>query len=48
MEFFDETSNDTYDSIGVIRYFKCSGCDKIADYSDDNGKCWDCSPDSDD
>ena len=46
MEFFDEESNDTYDSIGVIRHFKCSDCDKITDYSDDNKKCWDCSPDS--
>lgn len=26
MEFFDESSNDTYDSIGVIRHFKCSDC----------------------
>ena len=48
MEFFDESSTDTYDSIGVIRHFKCSDCDKITDYSDDNKKCWDCSPDSDD
>ena len=47
MEFFDESSNDTYDSIAVIRHFKCSDCDKISDYSDDNKKCWDCSPDSD-
>jgi hypothetical protein len=48
MEFFDESSNDIYDSIGVIRHFKCSDCDKITDYSDDNKKCWDCSSDSDD
>ena len=31
MEFFDESSNDTYDSIGVIRYFKCSSCNKLHD-----------------
>ena len=48
MEFFDESSNDTYDSIGVIRHFKCSECDKITDYSGDNGECWNCCPDSDD
>jgi len=54
MEFFDESSTDTYDSIGIIRYFKCSSCNKIHDYCDycskndygnnhDNkGKCWDC------
>jgi hypothetical protein len=48
MEFFDESSNDTYDSIGIIRHFKCFDCDKITDYSDDNKKCWDCSADSDD
>jgi hypothetical protein len=48
MEFFDELSSDTYDSIACIRHFKCSNCDKITDYSDDNVKCWDCSPDSDD
>ena len=47
MEFFDESSNDTYDSIGVIRHFKCSVCNKIDDYNGDNGECWDCSPDSD-
>ena len=49
MEFFDESSSDTYDSIGVIRHFKCSVCNKITDYCsyDDNKKCWDCSPDSD-
>jgi len=48
MEFFDETSNETYDSIGVIRHFKCSVCNKIDDYIGDNGECCDCSPDSDD
>jgi len=42
MEFFDENSNDTFDSIGVIRHFKCSDCNKIDDYSDDTGKCYDC------
>ena len=46
MEFFDESSSDTYDSIGVIKHFKCRDCDKITDYSDDN-KCWDCSEDGD-
>lgn len=47
MEFFDENSNDTYDSIGVIRHFKCSDCDKITDFCE-NKKCWDCSQNSDD
>ena len=48
MEFFDEEFNDTYDSIGVIRHFKCSVCNKIDDYIGDNRECWNCSPDSND
>lgn len=50
MEFFDESSSSSINgtsvsSIAVIRHFKCSDCDKITDYSDDNLKCWPCSPD---
>jgi len=42
MEFFDESSNDTYDSIGVIRHLKCPHCDKITDWVYENEKCDDC------
>lgn len=48
MEFFDESSNEENETIGVIRHFKCSECDKIDNYSGDNGECWNCCPDSDD
>ena len=40
MKFFDESLNDTCDSIGIMRQFKCSHCSKIDDYFGDNGECW--------
>ena len=42
MEFFDESSSDTYDSIAVIRHIKCPNCDIITDYIYNNGRCDDC------
>ena len=40
--FSDDYNFD--EGIAQIRYFKCSECDKLDDWIDDNDKCGDCSP----
>lgn len=44
VDIFSEQYNFGEDGIAQIRYFKCSECDKLDDWIDDNDKCGYCSP----
>ena len=46
IDIFSVEYNDHEEGIRQICCFKCSVCDKLDDWADDNSMCWDCSPET--